>query len=389
MKKIFAVIMSAALIASVTVQAFAAGELSRVLISGSKSSDTISKTYPSGVKGTMEETEINKMMTELKNLTATKDVVQPISIESVSESNGPVQFWLKLELPERSGYSQAGAYSAVDYYSLKITDAVGMQIYSDETSTSGTGSGIKTINLGKLNENDRKEKKEYKLYISVNGNVNTASLTDKPSDVVWKLVYTDDASQFAASTPQPTVNTGAVTNPTYMPAGTPTVVPTPTVTPAASAAAKTIKINVTSKAEKTDKDKLLPGTYKLVGKGHATIEDKNGNKVTEFDLVTSADSARTLTLSDGDTVTVTGDADAYVQAKAPATATATAKPTATPKATAKPTATPKATVKPTATAKANPKTGDNAPIAVVSVIALLALGVIAYIGITSRKKSSK
>ena len=94
MKKIFAVIMSAALIASVTVQAFAAGELSRVLISGSKSSDTISKTYPSGVKGTMEETEINKMMTELKNLTATKDVVQPISIESVSESNGPVQFWL-------------------------------------------------------------------------------------------------------------------------------------------------------------------------------------------------------------------------------------------------------------------------------------------------------
>ena len=36
MKKIFAVIMSAALIASVTVQAFAAGELSRVLISGSK-----------------------------------------------------------------------------------------------------------------------------------------------------------------------------------------------------------------------------------------------------------------------------------------------------------------------------------------------------------------
>lgn len=398
MKKIFAMIMSIAMLASIASTTFAAGELSRVFVSTSKSSKSVSKTFPSGVKDTMEEESIQDMMTELKNLTATKDVVQDITINSVSATSLPINYWIKLELPEKSGYSQAGTYSAIDYYSLKVTDSAGKVLYNDETAKAKTGQTTKSVNLGTLN-NDKKrsETMTYKVYVSVNQDVNAAQLSDKPSEVTWNLAYTDDSKLFETTTAVSTAVPGSVVPvQTDAPRATATASPATTTAPTGTPAAKKIVVYATTDTNKSES--IKPGTYRLVGSGHAVITDSTGSKKSEFDLKSAENTQAVTTLKEGDVLTVTGDSNAYVQFKAPtatatvkpsATAKATVKPTATAKATKKPIATAKTTAKPTATAKTNPKTGDTAPIVGVSVLAIMALGVVVYIGVTSKKKKNK
>lgn len=391
MKKIFAVIMSLAMLCSAASAVFAdAGELSSVSVSSPKATRTINKTYPSGVSGTMVKTDIGSLMTELDDLTATKDIVQELTISSMSATSLPVNYWLELSLPEESGYAPADTYSAIDYYTIKVENERGTVLYDDASADAKTGETVKLINLGTLNnDKNRTDKATYTLYISVNDAVNTAELSDSLSDVVWSIVYTDDTEQFAptaspaaASTASPDDTLAAST---AVPSSRATSTPAVTTTPTASAAAKTITVNVTTKSDV--KDSVSPGSYSLVGIGHVVITDSTGGKKAEFDLTTSDTSLSVTTLKEGDVVTVTGDNNAYIKFKAPA-ATSTPKVTATPRATSKPTATPRTTTRPTATAKTNPKTGDNAPIIGVSVIAGMALLAVVYIGVTSKKNKN-
>ncbi len=91
-----------------------------------------------------------------------------------------------------------------------------------------------------------------------------------------------------------------------------------------------------------------------------------------------------LNLADGDRVEF---AD-YIKLT-PQSTKATATPKASTKATAKATAAAKTTAKATATpkAKTNPKTGDTAPIAAVSLLAVAALGACLYIEYLKKNKN--
>lgn len=379
MKKLFAILMSMTLFASITVASLAAGELSSVTVTSPKTSNIASATFPSGVDGNKGELDITKLMTEIGNLTATKDIVQDIEIKSISANYSPVEFELLIELPEDNNQTSVDEYSAVDYYNVKVTDSLGRTIYDDEKNEIEPGLEQKVINLGILNENNQKSSSvTYKIYVSVNEDVDAQRLVDDPDDVLWKISYTDDSRQFA-----PTASPYAGNVSTMLPSTSSTPSPGTTIAPTATASAKTKVITCQTKE---GEDTIKPGSYRIIGKGHVVIKDEDGKVKAEFDLKTTPDAVTVV--NEGDVITLTGGTDAYVQFKAPE-ATATAKPTATPKTTAKPTATPKATAKPTATAKANPKTGDMAPIAGVGVIAALALGMVVYIGVTSKKKEKK
>lgn len=384
MKKIFAALMSAAMILVSAAGVFAAGELSSVSVTTPKGTPE-SKTFPSGTDGNIYDFDITDMLTELDSLTATKDIVQDITISSASATSLPINYWLELELPEKSGYAPADTYTAVDYYSVRIANERGTVIYDDEEANAPTGETLKRINLGTLNNNkNRSDEETYKIYVSVNDEVNTSQLSDSPSDVVWKLAYTDDTDEFEP-TPSPAVsNTAAPTTPSVSNTTAPSARATATAAPTPTAPAKTITVAVTKDDDVPDS--VTPGSYRLEGSGHVVITDSNGNKKAEFDLTTS-NSQSVTTLREGDKVTVTGPNGSYVQFRNP---TATATPRAAARATARPTSTPRRTTRPTATAtaKANPKTGDNAPIIGVSVVAGMALAAVVYIGITSKKNKN-
>lgn len=390
MKKIYAVIMSAAILVS-SVSAFAAdGEQATMAVSSLKSNSQVENkvtgTFIEGASGVIKEMSVNGVMTALKNLTATKDVVQKIQIRSTAV---PVDCWLKLELPAESGYARSGGYSAVDYYSLKITDKNEKVIYDDASDNAQSKAGEKKIHLGTIDEDNKSKTAEYNIYVSVNDAVNTSELSDKPSDVQWKLIYTNDTKNFepTPSPVPPSVTAAPSANVTPAPAvnvspgATATV--NPSVSPSATAGSKLISIAVTSK--EVEGDSVKPGTYKLIGKGNAVVTDEKGEKLSEIKLAEELAKAASVTIKEGDKVTLTGNQDAYIQFKSAVVATAT--PKATAKVTAKATSTAKATVKPTATAKANPKTGDTAPIVGVSVTAVIALAAALYILLTSKRKN--
>ena len=402
MKKIFAAIMAAAMISTVGGSAFAAKrDSSNITISSPKVSTTVSQTYASGMDAVTKEADITGLMKELKNLTATKSVVQTIKIDSSNKGTYPVKLWLNLELPVKSEYAQASQYSAVDYYSVKIENKYGRVIYDDAEANAATGSNVKSIELGMLNEYHASEETEYNIYVSLNKNVDASKLSSKPEDVAWKIVYTDDAKSFEAtpvpqitSVPQQGGQTGVTA--TKSPSGA-------TATP--STEEKTITIYCADETSKNyaqlknqNAKMVAPGAYKLVGEGDVVITDSEGKKRVETNLIPESKISvvSAIQIGEGDTITVTGT-NPKISFKSPNSTAASAKPSASPKATAsaKPSASPKATAttkpsespKATDAPKTNPKTGDTTPIAGVSVLGLSAIAAAAYIGISSKKKN--
>lgn len=405
MKKVFAAIMAAAIISTVGGSAFAAkGDLSRIIISSPKVSTTVTESYSAGMDAITKEANITALMKQLKNLTATKSVVQTIKIDSKNMGTYPVKLWLNLELPVESEYAQASQYSAVDYYSVKIENKYGRVIYDDAEANAETGSNIKSIELGTLNESHASEEADYSIYVSVNKNVDVSKLSSKPEDVEWKIVYTDDAKSFEATTaPQQTSTaqpSGQTTTNNGQTGVTATVAPTG-ATASPSTEEKTITIycaDETSKNYTQLKNQnakiVAPGAYKLVGEGNVLITNSDSNKKIETHLVPESkiDTVSTLPIAEGDIITVTGT-NPKISFKSPNSTAASAKPSASPKATAttKPTATPKATAttapKATEAPKTNPKTGDATPIVGVSILGISALAAAAYVGISSKKKN--
>ena len=388
MKRIFAAIISAAMLVSASMPIFAAGELGSVTVSSNKAT-VPAKTFVTG-NGEMGEININDVMTEVGKVTATKEALQTLKIKSTV---APMDFWLKLELPEASGYNRAEAYTAIDYYQIKITDENDRVLYDDGKNENSAGNMSRYIHIAENTKN--KKESSYNLYISANKNVDLSALSSKTSDIEWKLVYTDDEKKFQSASAPSAVPTVTATE---APTGTPRVSPAPTATAAPSASAsasagKRVEILVTSKSD--GKNVLKPGTYKMVGKGTVTVFNKDGASRFKGELFSSNDDGLIVTVAEGEKILLEGDSSAYIQfkspnaaasAKASATAKATTKPTASAKATAKATATAKANTVPSAAPKNNPKTGDFTPIAGLCALAFLSLGTIIYVLADSKKK---
>ncbi len=393
MKRLCAALMVASILTMSMTPVFAAkGDMATMAVSSLKGNMQVEKrvtdTFLEETMETTDEFVINDVMVNLKNLTATKGVVQRIQIRSTVT---PVDCWLKLELPTESAYALNGGESAVNYYSLKIdkviSEGTNKTIYDESVDSTELVDGAKLIHLGSIEDYNKAKTLDYEITVSVNKSVNTSTLADKPEDVQWKLVYTDNEKAFEP-TPAPEANVTAV--PTDSPKATANATSAPSIgdpnKPAAEKHEKVISIAVTSK--ETKEDSVKPGTYRLIGDGDVVITNVNGTRRAGYELSPEIDKAISVTVKEGETITLTGDESAYVQFKSPSVATT--KPTATPKVTAKATATPKATLAPkatvAATAKVNPKTGDSAPIVAVSSLAVLALAVVVYLLATSKKK---
>lgn len=389
MKRIFAAIMSAAMLVSASIPVFAAGELGSVTVSSGKAYAPV-KTFVTG-NGEMGEINIDDVMTEAGKVTATKEVLQTLKIRSTV---APMDFWLKLELPETSGYDKAEEYTAVDYYSFKITDENDRVLYDDKNNNSSSGSTSRYIHIAENTKN--KKENSYNLYISANKDVDLSKLSSKTSDIEWKVVYTDDEKQFqssAVSSATPSVNvTAAPTNAPYA-SSTPSVTASasPKATENTALTGKKVEISVTSNGE--GKNVLKPGTYKMIGKGTVTVFDKDGKSKLQSELFSSNDDGLIITVAEGERILLEGDSSAYIQfkspnaastAKASATAKATTKPTASAKATAKATA--KASAAPSAVPKKNPQTGDFTPIVGLCALAFMSLGAVIYVIADSKKK---
>ena len=404
MKRLCAALMAASILTMSMTSAFARqGDMASMSVSSLKANKQVEQkvtdTFLEEMIETTDEFVINDVMVNLKNLTATKNIVQRIQVRSTI---APVDCWLKLELPAESAYALNGGESAVNYYSLKIDRVINngyatKTVYDESIDEAQLVDGAKLIHLGTIDDDTRVSNAQgrgldFEITVSVNKSIDTASLADKPEDVQWKLVYTDNEKNFEPEvTPAPAVTTTTEPMSGVLTTAKPDTTSSPSIgdpnRPAEEKKEKVINIAVTAK--ETKEDSVKPGTYRLIGDGDVVITNVNGTRRAGYELSPELDKAISVTVKEGEKLTLTGDESAYIQFKSPAVATM--KPTATPKvakATATPsiTAAPKATALPTAAAKVNPKTGDSAPIVAVSSLAMLALAVVVYILATSKKK---
>lgn len=394
MKKRFAAIISFAVSMLFATSAFAATSIS---VNQNTFTYISGETYTSDITRTL--TEVKKLASGTENAATQTITINSKGFTQNKATNKPMEFRLVVTVPE-TAKDKKTEYAAVDYFTINsIKLPGGKVIYSEEPSAKGEKT--KKILLGQIDKSTT-----YTLEISANNAIDKSKLDVQPKDVIWEVEYTDAQSNFtptAAPTATPVLSTVAPTHSvlsTVAPTATASILPTvtpgvqasivPTATPTA-VPEKIIEVKCTSKTQTDASSKVIkPGNYKIVGKGHLIVADSDGNIKLQNDLTSSkdskgngvADSSSIVTaLKEGDTVTVTGASDAFIQFQSP-------NPSATAKTAAKTTAKP--TIKPTATStaspKKNPSTGDTAPIAAVASIAVLAIGVAAYIGISSKKK---
>ena len=384
MKKRFAAIISFAVSMLFATSAFAATSIS---VNQNTFTYISGETYTSDITRTL--TEVKKLASGTENAATQTITINSKGFTQNKATNKPMEFRLVVTVPE-TAKDKKTEYAAVDYFTIdSIKLPGGKVIYSEEPSVKGEKT--KKILLGQIDKSTT-----YTLEISANSAIDKSKLDVQPKDVIWEVEYTDAQSNFtptAAPTATPVLSTVAPTAtasilPTVTPGVQASIVPTATPT---AVPEKIIEVKCTSKTQTDASSKVIkPGNYKIVGKGHLIVADSDGNIKLQNDLTSSkdskgngvADSSSIVTaLKEGDTVTVTGASDAFIQFQSP-------NPSATAKTAAKTTAKP--TVKPTATStaspKKNPSTGDTAPIAAVASIAVLAIGVAAYIGISSKKK---
>lgn len=391
MKKRIAAVVSLAMSLVFATSAFAATSIS------------VNRDNFTYISGRVDTSDITKTLTEVKKLSnATEEkVTQTLTIDSKNFTtnkltNKPMEFSLILTVPEKAMNSKS-EYTAVDYFTIdSIALPGGKVIYSEEPSVKGEKT--KKIMLGTIEKSTA-----YTLEVSANSSIDKDKLDVQPKEVIWELEYTDDKDKFTP-TATPVLSTVTPTQAvlsTVAPTVTSTPIPgasiEPTMTPEASilpeatatnVPEKIIEVSCTAKKQDDENAKVIkPGNYKMVGNGHLIVADSDGNIKLQNDLTSKknssgngvADSSSVITaLKEGDTVTVTGTSDAFIQFQSPNGTTA--KPSATAKATTKP------TTKPTAEPKKNPTTGDNAPLALVGMVAVIAAVAAAYVGISSKKK---
>ncbi len=263
--------------------------------------------------------DITPLITEVSNLTDSKDIIQQLSIESNSEK--PVIAVLRLEIADDKAIDTG--YSAIDYIDFRISSRDGNILFEDDT-VRATSINKRNIILGTFNENDQSDTQIFNIRMSSNDAIKYNDLKNNVSDIKWILEFNTDIEGVINSTNK----TEEATNATPAPEQ------------------KIITINI---GDKTDKENNLvsKGIYVLFGNGSCNITSKDGSKNITFTLNPDESKGKTVSLDSGDTVVVTGNSDAKVQFGTPKTTTAAA-------------------------SKANPKTGDEAPLTTISILAALA-----------------
>ncbi len=311
MKKIFSSILVVCIIVCTNICVFAAD----FKVTTPAASNAIEATYTDD----KYSEDITSLVTEVLNLTDSKDVIQQLSIESNSDK--PVIAVLKLEIADDKAFDTG--YSAIDYIDFRISSRDGNILFEDNTTRS-TSINERSIILGTFNESAQSDSQLFNIRMSSNDAIKYTDLSNSVSDIKWVLEFNTDVEGVVNS----------MSNAAQAPQATPAL------------SQKVITINI---GDKTDKANSLvaKGTYVLFGSGTCNITSKDGSKNITFSLNSEESKGKTVSLNSGDTVVITGDSNAKVQFGTPKNAATTS--------------------------KTNPKTGDEAPLTAISVLATLAV----------------
>lgn len=313
--------------------------------------------------------------------------------------------------------SEEDKISVFEYYTLTVSDGDEVIFTSEDVPADTTEIEIPL----RLFNSDNKEEKNtgkfsdedtYMISLRENTDINRSNVTEYAAPTKWKWYV--DAKQMASMVDG---------SPTPTPRIKPTEKPTPT--PKASISTNTDSTD-SDKSETTRKDVMLkagdylvgkdiaPGRYYVVGSGLLKTYDSEGTLTGNVNLEAAADAngSYSINLRKDESISLSEDAEFKTSEPAKEADELTPTPTSTPKvrvtptprvrATATPrtrvtptpkakaTATPKASsstsVKNTSAPKANPKTGDAAPIAGLSIVGVLAL--CAVVLVQKKKKSN-
>ena len=406
MKKILMSIMTAAFVAISTVSALAANNSS---VEIKNDSQTVTYDYAAGSDTETLQT-VTKLFNKIKDITEEKtSVTQVITLTSKISNSAPMNF--SLRMTDASEYADDEEISVdnsvLTYYNVTVTDSKGDIIAqtdagADDIEETEDGILVKNIDLGNLNTQFTKETKIYNIEISVPEELTEEQISEAKENIEWDLVCISAKAaeekrilkEEAAAEPESTEAAEEENIPENDEATqAPSTQAPVTQTPVATALAATAAPSADAKGVKyvgEEKD-IIPGRYTVTGNGLVKVYNSSGELKTNI-LLTDGKSdsdggiaSYVLNLADGDRVEISD----YINLKPYSTETAApkAKATATPKAAvaASATAAPKATAKPAD--KTNPKTGDTAPVAAVSAIAVLALGVCIFIEASKRKKN--
>ena len=392
MKKLLSGMIAAVMTICMSVSVFASPNSSVSIKNNDSKSTPVTYEYASDQLGETVRS-IKSLMTKLDELPKQSSVVQTLTISSESAEGNPVDFKLRLSMPQKTSSDvkpealktpSPDEYNALNYYNIKVTDSNNKLIYSyanDESKTEN--STYKDIPLGTMNSSADTESKIINVTVSVNKSLKNSDSAQYAKDLDWSIVSTVKKVE---TTEAPKATEEAATE---------------TVALTAETAPKE-----TNSAVKEDKNGLviLPqgeyvcgedidaGRYTMTGNGKVHVYTENGELKSTIALKDKNSSANgveeyLINLLDGEKIKVESETKFT-----PYTASTTAKPkaTSTPKAssstkaTTKPTSTPKATSKPS---KNNPKTGDNTPIVALVSIGILAAGAFAFIEIKKRKNN--
>lgn len=363
MNKIFASILSAAMIFSVSVSAFAA--VSTVTV---ENDDTASKpityTYNSEKQGKTVKS-IKPLITELQNLYKRGKVTQKITVKSESAGKRNVSMTLRLSLQNKKDEALTQSErDALAYYDIKIADSNGEILYSEDNGDYKEGN--RDIPLGVFNKLADTESKTYDITISVNKELDKASVKNDADKLDWSVV-SDVYIPTVEVTPTPV----------------PVMTSVPTIVPSSGTVENKNGVITFSAGEYLCGKDIPAGRYVMSGSGKVRVYSSEGTVKSTVALKNKGESINgveeyIVNLADGEKLSAEADITLTPHTSK---ATATPKPTKTPSAS-KATATPKAG----ASGKTNPKTGDIAPIAIVSIIGIMSIAAVIFIEIKKRNQ---
>ena len=403
MKKLMSFI-TAVIILSVSLTAFAAN--SNISIKNNEVNSTpVSYLYDGASSGEIVKS-IKSLMTKLDDLTRQNSVVQTLTISSISADKKPVNFKLRLSLPEQNSSAEKpeklatpspDEYTALDYYKIKVTTANGDVIYDSANVTDETEEqkSYKDIPLGTLNETAATENRIYNLTISADKSLNkNSAVTTALRKLDWSIVsdtYDTGENKVAEASESNEQTESKETDDKTEPTVTTQPSPAATAKAESSEAAEATTVTL-KKGEYVVGTDIPAGRYKMTGEGKASVytpEDIVKMTVVlkhKGDTETNGVEEYVMSVADGETLKIDNEVTLTphrAQAILPS-------PTPTAKSSASSSSgsgTGRNSTTSSSSSKTNPKTGDTTPVMLVTIIGIAALAGIGVIEYKKRRMS--
>ena len=317
---------------------------------------------------------IESVLYTLNDLNAkNSSVKQAFEVKSDVEE-GSVDVFLRIMAQSLTTTALKDATAMLDTYEIIIKDNTDTVIFDSETdefeiNQLSNSEFALDIYLGRFNEGELSEANTYNLSVKVAADA-TASDIRKAKSIKWEIV-SDPVEISATAVPEiekATATPVATAAPTAAPTITPAATAAPTAEPTTAPEQTQAPIQTVSSGERVIGDgegEIKAGKYLAEARDEnaiVKIYDKDGELSREIELVKGA-SGKVITLKDGQKLTYEGGVNLVPYSSTTQT-TATAKIPST---------------------KTNPKTGDTAPIAGAAMLAVFALGMLAYPEIEKRK----